>query len=164
MTTETYVPLTCPSEETLFEFLDGELDAVSQVEILRHLSTCERCRQALADAAVLFTEVSCALKASGPLEAEVEEGLDDRLDDVVAELKASRVVVQRKRLDVKAIARQVGRGAVKGATVATTSLVSGARLAYSGARYLAEKKSKVSSTYAAVTKVTGTLGQWRLAW
>lgn len=33
----------CPGEETLYEFLDSELSSDREVEILRHLSSCDCC-------------------------------------------------------------------------------------------------------------------------
>lgn len=40
----------CPDESDLFLLLDGELEPEAQIRLLRHLSSCESCREAGLDA------------------------------------------------------------------------------------------------------------------
>ncbi|MEX0974905.1 MAG: zf-HC2 domain-containing protein [Bacillota bacterium] len=157
---ETHLSSTCPTEETLFAFLDGEVDAGTQVEILRHLSDCEACRRILADTAALFAGVAGTLKASPPAELPTGAELDVAMDHIVDALKASGDVRQRRRLDARDLARRLGRGVARGTRVAATSLIGGARVAYSGVVAI----SRVAGGASRAAAWVAGRSPWRLAW
>ncbi len=69
----------CPSEETLYEFLDSELSSERELEILKHLSLCERC---LAEVARMRREMD-AIDAGFQVP---ERALDDDADVKAREL------------------------------------------------------------------------------
>jgi anti-sigma factor RsiW len=64
----------CPGEETLYEFLDSELSPDRELEMLRHLSSCERC---LAEVARMRKEMDAIDVAFRISEFALEEDVAD---------------------------------------------------------------------------------------
>lgn len=154
------LPGTCPTEETVYAFLDGDMDAQSQLAMLRHLSECEKCRLELAEIVAVLDEVSDTLKETLPDGIPGEELWSAAQDRIIDELKESGVIKRRKLLDAREMARVVGSGAAKGARVAASALWTSARVAYSGASAAVRFASEVRRYGARLAP----RGRWRLAW
>jgi anti-sigma factor RsiW len=56
---------TCPSAETLAEYLDGSLSPIQRAEVEAHIATCEDCFEQIAAVAVLETENEHATEGRG---------------------------------------------------------------------------------------------------
>jgi anti-sigma factor RsiW len=54
----------CPDEETLYEFLDSELPSDRELEILRHLSSCEQCLSKVAEMRKAMDAIDAAFRVS----------------------------------------------------------------------------------------------------
>ena len=158
---------TCPSEEDLFAFMDGEMDAERQVLVLRHLSNCEACRQSIMELAATQAGILGTLRASEQTELPIEE-MDALEDRIVSALQTSGEIRRAKgRLDAGALARALGQGAVRGTRVAAAALVGGVKVAYTGV-------VATSRVAGGAIRVSGRAGKaaswivghspWRLAW
>ncbi|MGE5580533.1 MAG: zf-HC2 domain-containing protein [Bacillota bacterium] len=151
---------TCPSEESMYAFLDGEMDAQSQLAMLRHLSECEACRLALAEIVSVLDEVAVTLREPLSDGMPSEESWNSAQDRIVDELRESGLVERRRRIGVRDIAQVVAGGAAKGARVAAAALWASARVAYSGASAAVIFASDVRKSRTRLAQGS----RWRLAW
>lgn len=172
-------PSSCPDVETLFSFLDGEMDPEDQVALLRHLSKCEYCRQAVVDMKSLLVGLSDAMPHreldEDPEEWPSSEEIDAVEERLVDRLRASGLVGRRPWFDIKAQRRLIGAGVLRGARTAAHLTARGAILAYSGTRALSLKRREekkpgaaravLASATPAVAKTVRGAGQavWWLA-
>lgn len=151
---------TCPTEESMYAFLDGDMDAQSQLDMLRHLSECEKCRLALAEIVAMLDEVGDTLREPLPDDMLSEELWNAAQDRIIDELRESGLIQRRRWIGARDIARVVGSGAAKGARVAAAALWTSAKVAYSGAGAAVRFASDVRRSRTRLAPG----GRWRLAW
>ncbi len=151
---------TCPTEEEMFAFLDGELDAEEQVRFLRHLAHCEECRQALAAMIAMLDEVSATLRCPSEDEMPVPEAWAAVSEAVSDGLRAFGLIRSRKKTAARATAGRLMLGAAKAARVTATAAWNGTKVLYTGL-------TAVSRFAAGAKRITGRIAGrslWRLAW
>lgn len=158
--TETYVAGTCPREETMFAFMDGAVDAVSQLNMLRHLSECEACRSSLAQMAAMLGGVAKILQDPSSEQLPGEEAWGAAGDRVIAEVRESGLIERRMRFDAGDVARRMGRLAGKVAKTAAKTLWTGTRAAYSATATLVRFGAGIGRARERTPQRT----RWRLAW
>ncbi len=149
----------CPSEDLLFAFLDGDVDAKTQLEMLRHLSTCEKCGVALSEIVAAMNAVEDTLRRPALSEFPDAHEWDLATDRMFEDLRDAGIVSSKIRADLREVARVVGRGAALGVEFVASFLWTGAKAAYS-------RRQAISRIATGAGKVAGAivrLGAWGLA-
>jgi anti-sigma factor RsiW len=92
----------CPSEETLYEFLDSELSSERELEILKHLSSCERC---LAEVARMRREMDAIDAGFQVAERVLEDDADVKARElwVLGEMRREGVI-SREPFELRKVA------------------------------------------------------------
>jgi anti-sigma factor RsiW len=151
----------CPGEDALFAFLDGEMGAAQQILILRHLSTCEACRQSVMELSESVSQISKTLSDLGLSEAPPDPEMDSMEARILDELKASGQIWSRSvRFDAGALALRATKSTAGVTRAAVASLISGAKVAYSGALAV----SWVMGPAIKAAWWVADHSPWRLAW
>ena len=142
---EVYDARTCPDERLLFRFLDGEMDARSQLEFLRHLGGCQSCREAVVRMAGFLAGLSDAmsldsLSPEGAAQGASQSELQAVDDEVVARLRASGTIIPAPRIRLKQRALLLGGQVLRGAEdVASLVLRGVGKAAVWGARTASQR-------------------------
>lgn len=116
----------CPDEETLFLSIDGELDAQSQLDLLRHLSVCESCRRRVAEMTTLTSGLSDALEQGAPGDVLSASEFAAMEKHVLNALNASGSVVPARRPSLGERALRLGGSLAKGTGRAVSAVFKGA--------------------------------------
>lgn len=164
----------CPNEETLFLSIDGELDAQSQLDLLRHLSVCESCRRRVAELTSLTSGLSDVLAFEAPEVLVADAEFDVVTDQVLKVLRASGSIVPARKPGLVERARRFGSLVLKGTGKAAAMAVKGAGAVTGFAAKAAPAAEALANGGVQALKVAGKATklayrvaggrQWRLAW